>query len=178
MSKLNKTIKSIIENDEFGVQERADCIEELFRRKVDEEKTKVGAFLIDKINTLDDFDKENVKVLLSYYLTHAEHYNGVSFESFDDFTNFMVFCHIHFELNDVWFNHDHDKGILFEGWCDNNSKSQDANKYSPSVLGDTDPLPHRKRTQLWDVYEAWVRVKKKSTADTSQGERTHEQTPA
>ena len=37
------------------------------------------------------------------------------FKDFKEFQQFMIFCHTHYELNDVWHFENGDKGILFEG---------------------------------------------------------------
>jgi hypothetical protein len=45
----------------------------------------------------------------------------------------MIFCHTHYELNDVWYFENGDKGILFEGWHNNTTGNQ---KYTPAKLNE------------------------------------------
>lgn len=78
------------------------------------------------------------------------------FKDFKEFKQFMIFCHTHYELNDVWNFENGDKGILFDGWHNNESGCQ---KYNPSKLPEEDQPLHKKRTQLEEVYDAWKKVK-------------------
>ena len=46
------------------------------------------------------------------------------FKDFKEFKQFMIFCHTHYELNDVWHFENGDKGILFEGAWNNSDGNQ------------------------------------------------------
>jgi hypothetical protein len=37
------------------------------------------------------------------------------FKDIKELENFMIFCHVHYELNDAWFNKNNDKGVSFDG---------------------------------------------------------------
>lgn len=78
------------------------------------------------------------------------------FKNFKDFQQFMIFCHTHYELNDVWHFENGDKGILFEGWWDNPTGNQ---KYSPAKLSEEEQPTRKKRTKLEEVYEVWQKVR-------------------
>jgi len=78
------------------------------------------------------------------------------FKDFKEFQQFMIFCHTHYELNDVWHFENGDKGILFEGWHNNPTGNQ---KYTPDKLNEEEKPTHKKRTQLEEVYETWQKVR-------------------
>ncbi len=78
------------------------------------------------------------------------------FKDFKELQNFMIFCHTHYELNDVWHFENGDKGILFEGWHNNTTGNQ---KYTPAKLNEQEQPTHKKRTQLEEVYETWQKVR-------------------
>ena len=80
------------------------------------------------------------------------------FKDEKEFENFMIFCHTHYELNDVWRFENGDKGILFEGYHNNETGCQ---KYHPNKLPETErpEIDSKKRTQLIEVYEVWNKVK-------------------
>lgn len=80
------------------------------------------------------------------------------FKDFKEFKDFMIFCHTHYELNDVWHFEDGEKGILFEGARKNSTGNQ---KYSPFNLPE-EQQPHpkySKRNGLEEVYEVWQKVR-------------------
>ena len=75
------------------------------------------------------------------------------FKDFKEFKQFMIFCHTHYELNDVWYSQSGDKGLFFTGWhndCQNL-------KYSPMSL-ENPPEPNKRNT-LEEVYDCWLKVK-------------------
>lgn len=78
------------------------------------------------------------------------------FKDLEEFKEFMVFCHTHYEINDIWHFKNGDKGILFEGWHDSSWGNQ---KYSPSKLNEDDRPLHKKRTELEEVYNTWQNIK-------------------
>lgn len=75
------------------------------------------------------------------------------FKDIKDLENFMIFCHTHYELNDVWHFKGKDKGILFDGPYNNTGGNQ---KWSPFKLPE-EPTQN-KRTPIELVYEMWVKV--------------------
>jgi len=78
------------------------------------------------------------------------------FKDFKEFQQFMIFCHTHYELNDVWHFENGDKGIFFDGWHNNENGNQ---KYSPAKLNELEQPTHKKRTKLEEVYEVWQKVR-------------------
>jgi hypothetical protein len=77
------------------------------------------------------------------------------FKDFKEFNQFMIFCHTHYDLNDVWNFKNGDKGIQFEGPCNNLDGNQ---KYSPFNLPEEQQPQHSKRNSLEEVYEVWQKV--------------------
>lgn len=78
------------------------------------------------------------------------------FKDFKEFREFMIFCHTHYELNDVWYFENGDKGILFESWATNETGNQ---KYCPSKLDDKKRPIYKKINTLMEVYEVWKEIK-------------------
>ncbi len=78
------------------------------------------------------------------------------FKDFKEFKQFMIFCHTHYELNDVWHFENGDKGILFEGAWNNSGGNQ---KYSPFNLPEEQKPQYAKRNSLEEVYEVWQKVR-------------------
>ena len=78
------------------------------------------------------------------------------FKDFKEFKQFMIFCHTHYELNDVWHFENGDKGILFEGAWNNSGGNQ---KYSPFNLPEEQQPQYAKRNSLEEVYEVWQKVR-------------------
>lgn len=80
------------------------------------------------------------------------------FTTFEEFKNFMIFCHTHYELNDVWNKSSRNKGINFEGWFFNVTGNQE---FSPEQLDETQRPLHRKRHSLEEIYETWKLIQAK-----------------
>ena len=79
------------------------------------------------------------------------------FNSLKELKQFMVFCHTHYELNDVWHFEDGKKGINFSGPHLNSGGNQ---KYSPFNL--PEPPDHNKRTDLESMYGTWLRLENRT----------------
>jgi hypothetical protein len=79
------------------------------------------------------------------------------FKDFKELKQFMVFCHTHYEMNDVWHFENGNKGILFEGPLNNETGNQ---KYSPFNLPEEQQPEYNKRTKFEEVYEVWQKVRK------------------
>ena len=78
------------------------------------------------------------------------------FKDFKEFKQFMIFCHTHYELNDVWYFENGNKGILFEGAWKNEGGNQ---KYSPFNLPEEQQPQYVKRKTLEEVYDVWQKVR-------------------
>ena len=78
------------------------------------------------------------------------------FKDFKEFKQFMIFCHTHYELHDVWHFENGDKGILLEGPWNNFGENQ---KYSPFNLPKEQQPKYAKRNSLEEVYEVWQKVR-------------------
>lgn len=76
------------------------------------------------------------------------------FKDINEMEDFQIFCHTHFDVFDVWHNSKSDKGILFEGWHDNKSKSQ---IFNPNKL--KEHIPYKKRRTTKEMYEIWQKIK-------------------
>ena len=79
------------------------------------------------------------------------------FNDFEDFLDFMIFCHTYYELNDVWYYNNDEKGILFEGWFDNPTGNK---SNSPSILDEFEKPNYKKRISLDEIYNIWIKVSK------------------
>ena len=80
----------------------------------------------------------------------------IIFKDFKEFKQFMIFCHTHYELNDVWHFENGNKGILFEGAWNNSGGNQ---KYSPLNLPEDQQPQYSKRNSLEEVYDVWQKVR-------------------
>ena len=78
------------------------------------------------------------------------------FNDFKEFNQFMIFCHTHYTLNDVWHYENGDKGIQFEGPWNNSDGNQ---KYSPFKLPEEKQQEYDKRHSLEEVYNMWQLVR-------------------
>ena len=94
---------------------------------------------------LDLYLKQNVK---------KEEDGTAIFNSLKELNQFMVFCHTHYELNDVWHFENGNKGINFSGPHLNSGGNQ---KYSPFNL--PEQPDYNKRTNVETMYETWLKVK-------------------
>lgn len=77
------------------------------------------------------------------------------FKNINELEDFMIFCHTHYELNDVWRMSENEKGILFEGPHNNDTGNQ---KYSPFNLKEEKIPLYKKRTKLSELYDVWEKV--------------------
>ena len=83
------------------------------------------------------------------------------FKDFKEFSQFMVFCHTHYEMYDVWHFEDGDKGIVFDGPTQNQGGNQ---KYSPYNLPEEKRPHYNKRNSLEEVYGMWKTVRENMIA--------------
>lgn len=77
-------------------------------------------------------------------------------KDFKELKQFMIFCHTHYTLDDVWHFTNGDKGIFFEGASVNTGGNQ---KYSPFNLPKEEQPVWSKRISLEEVYSVWEKVR-------------------